>query len=53
VVSVGLDTYWKQCPGLLEDMAKKEAVFVRRVESHQTKVTSFGMSDNPQKAYAA
>ena len=20
VVSVGLDTYWKQCPGLLEDM---------------------------------
>ena len=50
VVSVGLDTYWKQCPGLLEDMAKKEAVFVRRVESHQVKVTSFGMSDNPQKA---
>ena len=50
VVSVGLDTYWKQCPGLYEDMAKKEAVFVRRVESHQTKVTSFGMSDNPQKA---
>ena len=52
VVSVGLDTYWKQCPGLLEDMAKKEAVFVRRVESHQAKVTSFGMSDNPQKAAA-
>ena len=23
VVSVGLDTYWKQCPGLLEDMLKK------------------------------
>ncbi len=52
VVGVGLDTYWKQCPGLLEDMAKKEAVFVRRVESHQVKVTSFGMSDNPQKAAA-
>ena len=52
VVSVGLDTYWKQCPGLLEDMGKKEAVFVRRVESHQAKVTSFGMSDNPQRAAA-
>ena len=29
VVSVGLDTYWKQCPGLYEDMVKKEDVFVR------------------------
>ncbi|MBQ3806569.1 MAG: hypothetical protein II840_01285 [Kiritimatiellae bacterium] len=27
VVSVGLDTYWKQCPGLYEDMVKKAAVF--------------------------
>lgn len=47
VVSVGLDTYWKQCPGLLEDMKKKEDVFVRKIEAHQVKVTSFGMSDNP------
>ena len=50
VVSVGLDTYWKQCPGLYEDMLKKAAVFEKRVESHQTKVTSFGISDNPEKA---
>ncbi len=50
VVSVGLDTYWKQCPGLYDDMVKKAAVFERRVESHQAKVTSFGISDNPQKA---
>ena len=28
VVSVGLDTYWKQCPGLYEDMVKKEDVFI-------------------------
>ena len=27
VVSVGLDTYWKQCPGLYDDMLKKTAVF--------------------------
>ena len=51
VVSVGLDTYWKQCPGLLEDMVKKEGVFVKKIEAHQVKVTRFGMSDNPQKAH--
>ena len=50
VVSVGLDTYWKQCPGLYEDMIRKAAVFERRVASHQAKVTSFGISDNPEKA---
>jgi L-arabinose isomerase len=50
VVSVGLDTYWKQCPGLYEDMIKKAAVFEKRVEAHQAKVISFGMSDNPEKA---
>jgi len=52
VVSVGLDTYWKQCPGLLEDMVKKEDVFVRKLEGHQVRVTRFGMSDNPVKAHS-
>ena len=50
VVSVGLDTYWKQCPGLHEDMLKKAAVFERRIAAHRIKVSSFGISDNPQKA---
>ena len=50
VVSVGLDTYWKQCPGLYDDMLKKAAVFEKRIALHQVKVTSFGISDNPQKA---
>ena len=50
VVSVGLDTYWKQCPGLLDDMMKKEDVFVGKLNSHSVKVSRFGMSDNPQKA---
>ena len=52
IVSVGLDTYWKQCPGLLEDMVKKEDVFVRKVAAHQVKVSRFGMSDNPAAAKA-
>ena len=42
VVSVGLDTYWKQCPGLYADMLKKAAVFEKRIESHDVNVTSFG-----------
>ena len=50
VVSVGLDTYWKQCPGLYDDMLKKAAVFENRVAAHQVNVSSFGISDNPQKA---
>ena len=41
VVSVGLDTYWKQCPGLLEDMLKKEGVFADKIAAHQVKVTRF------------
>ena len=50
VVSVGLDTYWRQCPGLYDDMLKKADVFEKRVEAHGVKVTSFGISDNPGKA---
>ena len=50
VVSVGLDTYWKQCPGLYDDMLKKATVFERHIAAHQVKVASFGISDNPQKA---
>ena len=47
VVSVGLDTYWKQCPGLLDDMVKKEDVFVGKLKQQSVEVTRFGMSDNP------
>ena len=36
VVSVGLDTYWKQCPGLYDDMVKKEDAFVRMLGGPQS-----------------
>lgn len=52
IVSVGLDTYWKQCPGLLDDMRKKEEVFVRKCERHQVVVSRFGMSDGHLDARA-
>ena len=50
VVSVGLDTYWAQCPGLLDDMRRKEDVFVAKLAGHSLSVTRFGMADNPQHA---
>ena len=68
VVSVGLDTYWAQCPGLLDDMKRKEDAFVAKLEGRPSPATvasaaesgaarslavrSFGMADNPQHAAA-
>lgn len=52
IVSVGLDTYWAQCPGLLEDMQRKEDAFVRKLDGLSVSVTRFGMADNPQHAAA-
>ncbi|MDD3154788.1 MAG: L-fucose/L-arabinose isomerase family protein [Victivallaceae bacterium] len=53
VISVGLDTYWNQFPGLLEQMNKKTAAFIRKLECHSLTISDFGMIDNSQKAYAA
>ena len=64
VVSVGLDTYWAQCPGLLDDMKRKEDAFVAklgfapdapssgRAGLRETRLFRFGMADNPQHAAA-
>ena len=33
VVSVGLDTYWNQFPGLLEEMGKKNGAFQEKIRT--------------------
>lgn len=33
LASVGLDTYWAQCPGLLDDMKRKEDAFAAKLAS--------------------
>ena len=53
VMSIGLDTYWRQFDGLLDDLMKKTEVFKRKVMVLQAEVVDFGMIDNSQKAYAA
>ena len=51
VFSVGLDTYWKQFPGLLDEMNRKTGVLLKKLEKNQVHVTDFGMIDNAVKAY--
>ena len=51
VFSVGLDTYWKQFPGLLDEMKRKTGVLLKKLEQNQVHVTDFGMIDNAVKAY--
>ena len=53
VFSVGLDTYWKQFDGLLEQMHRKTQVLLEKLENHQVNVTDFGMIDNAHRAYEA
>lgn len=52
VFGVGHQTYWAQFDGLLEELQGKLDVFVQRVESRGVQVTSFGVVDCAQAAYA-
>jgi len=52
VVAVGHHTYWGQFDGLLGGLLGKLDVFVGKVERHGVSVTSFGMLDRAEPAYA-
>jgi len=52
VVGVGLDTYWAQFDGLLDELNHKKDIFIGKVKAHGVNVVDFGMVDNPQSAYA-
>lgn len=53
VVSVGLDTYWAQCPGLKEEMEAKAEVFIGKISKFGVEVTNFGLVSNAAESYAA
>lgn len=53
VIGVGLDTYWGQFPGLLDELNGKKEILVRKLTANQVEVKDFGMIDNAEKAYAA
>ena len=52
VVGVGHHTYWGQFPGLLEEMYKKQDIFIEKLPEY-VDVVDFGLIDYAEKAYQA
>ena len=50
--AVGLDVYWAQFPGLLDELLGWHGDFIGQVRAHQVEVVDFGMVDNASKAHA-
>jgi L-arabinose isomerase len=51
VVGVGHHTYWKQFDGLLDEMRRKLAHLVKKLQAQGLSVTEFGMVDCAEAAY--
>ncbi|NHE57835.1 L-fucose/L-arabinose isomerase family protein [Cyclobacterium plantarum] len=52
VFGVGYFKYWSQFDGLLEDLLKKQGVFLEKLKKHQVEIVDFGLVDDAQSAYA-
>jgi L-arabinose isomerase len=50
---IGLDTYWKQFDGLLENLKTYQDQIAERIRSFGAEVVNAGMVDNPAKAREA
>lgn len=50
---IGLNTYWYQFKGLLENLKKYQRLIKEKIESFNVTVVDAGMVDNPQKAREA
>ena len=51
VISVGLDTYWKQFPGLRDELNQKTIRLLQKLRSRSVEVIDLGMVDNAASAY--
>ncbi|MEK6481488.1 L-fucose/L-arabinose isomerase family protein [Catalinimonas sp. 4WD22] len=51
VFGVGYHKYWEQFDGLLEDLLKKQTVFIEMLTKYEVEVTDFGMVDKAADAY--
>jgi L-arabinose isomerase len=47
---IGLDTYWPQFDGLLDNLKGYQEQIKNRIEGYGVKVANAGMVDNPVKA---
>lgn len=52
IVGVGHHTYWNQFPGLLDEMYKKQDVFIEKIPEY-VDVVDFGLIDDAVNAYKA
>jgi len=50
---VGLDTYWNQFPGLLDELLAKKEILKKKLETHSIELFDFGMIDNAERAVEA
>lgn len=50
---IGLDTYWGQFEGLLENLKSYQSQIKQKIESFNVEVIDAGMVDNPEKARTA
>ncbi len=52
VFGVGHYTYWAQFDGLLDELRKKQDVFIQKLRVHDIHATDFGIVDDAKSAYA-
>ena len=52
VFGVGYWKYWDQFDGLLDEMHRKQKIFVEKLEKSNVRVFDFGLVDDAESAYA-
>ncbi len=53
IFGVGLDTYWHQFPGLLDELLAKKEILKNKLSAHSVELFDFGMIDNAERAAEA
>ena len=52
IFGVGFHKYWPQFEGLLDELTRKLNIFIDKVKANEVQVTSFGIADDAESAYA-
>ena len=52
IFGVGFNKYWPQFEGLLDELKGKLNIFINKVKANDVQVTSFGIADDAESAYA-
>ena len=52
VFGVGYWKYWEQFEGLLDEMHRKQNIFIDKLKNYNVKVFDFGLVDDAESAYA-